>query len=181
MNLPNKITLTRMAMIPVFVVVLFSDFKYARLIGTIIFALAAATDGIDGHIARKTNQITTFGKFMDPLADKILVSTAFISLVELGNVSSWIVSLILAREFAITGFRTIAVSNGKTIAASPLGKIKTITQMVSIILLLLNNPFFKNYNIPMDQIILYIALFFTLLSGFDYIYKNKNVLMSEVE
>ncbi len=109
------------------------------------------------------------------LADKILVATAFICLVELGNVSAWIVSLILAREFAITGFRTIAVSSGKTIAASSLGKIKTATQMIAIILLLLNNPIFNKYNIPLDKIMLYIALFFTLLSGFDYIYKNKEV------
>lgn len=175
MNLPNKITLTRMAMIPIFVLALFSNMEYARYIGTLIFAIAAFTDGIDGYIARKTGQVTTFGKFMDPLADKILVATAFICLVELGNVSAWIVSLILAREFAITGFRTIAVSSGKTIAASSLGKIKTATQMIAIILLLLNNPIFNKYNIPLDKIMLYIALFFTLLSGFDYIYKNKEV------
>lgn len=176
MNLPNKITLTRMAMIPVFVIILFSDLKYARYLGTLVFAIAALTDGIDGHIARTTGQVTTFGKFMDPLADKILVATAFICLVELGNVSAWIVSLILAREFAITGFRTIAVSSGKTIAASPLGKIKTATQMIAIILLLLENPFFNKYGIPLDKVMLYIALFFTLLSGVDYIYKNKEVL-----
>lgn len=175
MNLPNKITLTRMAMIPIFVLALFSNMEYARYIGTLIFAIAAFTDGIDGYIARKTGQVTTFGKFMDPLADKILVATAFICLVELGNVSAWIVSLILAREFAITGFRTIAVSSGKTIAASSLGKIKTATQMIAIILLLLNNPIFNKYNIPLDKTMLYIALFFTLLSGFDYIYKNKEV------
>ena len=175
MNLPNKITIARVCMIPVFVVVLFSGIENAKYIATLIFAIAALTDGIDGHIARKTNQITTFGKFMDPLADKLLVSTALISMVEIGTIPAWVVSLIIAREFAITGFRTIAVSSGITIAASSLGKVKTATQMVSIILLLLGNPIFKKFNIPMDQIMLYIALFFTLLSGVDYINKNKGV------
>lgn len=175
MNLPNKITIARICMIPLFVIVLFSNLTYSKYIATLIFAIAAATDGIDGHIARKHNLITTFGKFMDPLADKMLVSTALISMVELGIVKAWVVSLIIAREFAITGFRTIAVSSGVTIAASSLGKIKTTTQMVSIILLLLGNPIFSRINIPMDQIMLYISLFFTLLSGIDYINKNKNV------
>ena len=162
-------------MIPIFLIVYFSDIKNAQVIATVIFAVAALTDGIDGHIARKYNQITTFGKFMDPLADKLLVSTALIVLVQVGKVPAWIVSLIIAREFAITGFRTIAVSSGVTIAASSLGKVKTMTQMTSIILLLLNNPILRTYNIPLDMILLYIALFFTLLSGIEYIYKNKAV------
>lgn len=175
MNLPNKITITRVCMIPIFLIVYFSDIKNAQVIATVIFAVAALTDGIDGHIARKYNQITTFGKFMDPLADKLLVSTALIVLVQVGKVPAWIVSLIIAREFAITGFRTIAVSSGVTIAASSLGKVKTMTQMTSILLLLLNNPILRTYNIPLDMILLYIALFFTLLSGIEYIYKNKAV------
>lgn len=175
MNLPNKITIARIFMIPIFVLVIFSNLNNARYIATLIFALAAFTDGLDGYIARKTGQVTTFGKFMDPLADKMLVSTAMISMVELGTIPAWVVSLIIAREFAITGFRTIAVSSGVTIAASSLGKIKTVTQMAAIILLLLGNPIFNRFNIPLDNIMLYVALFFTLLSGIDYIYKNKTV------
>ena len=175
MNLPNKITIARIFMIPIFVLVIFSNLNNARYIATLIFAVAAFTDGLDGYIARKTGQVTTFGKFMDPLADKMLVSTAMISMVELGTIPAWVVSLIIAREFAITGFRTIAVSSGVTIAASSLGKIKTVTQMAAIILLLLGNPIFNRFNIPLDNIMLYVALFFTLLSGIDYIYKNKTV------
>ena len=120
--------------------------------------------------------ITNFGKFVDPLADKILVSAALISLVELGKVPGWVVVVIIAREFAISGFRIIAASEGITIAASPLGKIKTITQLLAIILLLLNNFPFYLLNLPIDTILLYISLFFTVVSGIDYIYKNRSTL-----
>ncbi len=177
MNLPNKITIGRILMIPIFMFTFLSDkVPYGQTIGAVIFAIAAFTDGLDGHIARSRNQITTFGKFMDPLADKLLTSAAFISLVEVGKVKAWVVILILAREFFITGFRTLAVSEGITIAASKLGKIKTVTQILAIILLMTDGLFFS---FPIDQIMLYLALFFTLVSGFDYIYKNKAVFKNE--
>lgn len=176
MNLANKITLARVLLIPIFMLVLFSNFPNNTYIAAIIFTIAAATDGLDGYIARSRNQITTFGKFIDPLADKLLVSTALISMIQLGKVPAWIVVIIIAREFTITGFRTIAVSEGITIAASPLGKIKTITQLVSIILLLINNFPFRFVNLPLDMIMLYLSLFFTIISGIDYIYKNRHIL-----
>ena len=172
MNLANKITITRVFLIPVFMVILFSNFPNSNYIAALIFTIAAATDGLDGYIARSRNQITTFGKFVDPLADKLLVSTALISMVQLGKVPAWIVVIIIAREF------TIAVSEGITIAASSLGKIKTVTQLVAIILILIDNYPFRKMGFPLDKIMLYIALLFTIISGIDYIYKNKHVLKS---
>lgn len=178
MNLANKITIIRVLMIPIFMAVLFSNLNQSNYLAGLIFTIASATDGLDGYIARSRNQITTFGKFIDPLADKLLVSTALISLIQLDKVPAWIVVIIIAREFTITGFRTIAVSEGITIAASPLGKIKTITQLLAIVTILIDNFPFRYINIPFDTIMLYISLIFTLLSGVDYIYKNKHVLTS---
>lgn len=176
MNLANKITLLRVLMIPLFMIILFSDFSNSTYIAALIFTIASATDGIDGYIARSRGQVTTFGKFIDPLADKLLVSTALISLVQLGKVPAWIVVIIIAREFTITGFRIIAASEGITIAASSLGKIKTITQLIAIISLLIDNFPFRLINFSFDIIMLYISLFFTVVSGVDYLYKNKHVL-----
>lgn len=176
MNLANKITLLRVFMIPIFMIVLFSDFNNSSYIAALIFAIASATDGLDGYIARSRGQVTTFGKFIDPLADKLLVSTALISMVQLGKVPAWIVVIIIAREFTITGFRIIAASEGITIAASSLGKIKTITQLIAVISLLIDNFPFRLINFPFDIIMLYTSLFFTVLSGVDYLYKNRHVL-----
>ena len=176
MNLANKITLLRVLLIPIFMIVLFSGFTSSSYIAALIFTIASATDGLDGYIARSRNQVTTFGKFVDPLADKLLVSTALISMVELSKISAWIVVLIIAREFTITGFRIIAASEGITIAASSLGKIKTITQLVAIISLLINNYPFRLVNFPFDTIMLYTSLTFTIISGIDYISKNRDVL-----
>lgn len=181
MNLANKITLARVLMIPIFMFILFSNLNNASVIAAIIFIIASITDGIDGYIARSRNQITTLGKFIDPLADKLLVSAALISLVELGKISAWITVLIIAREFTITGFRIIAASKGITIAASPLGKIKTSTQLIAIVLILINNFPFYFINFPLDKIMTYIALFFTLVSGVDYLYRNKKVLATKDE
>lgn len=176
MNLANKITLMRVLMIPIFIVILLSNLKGGNYIAAIIFAVASLTDSLDGYIARSKNLVTTFGKFVDPLADKLLVSSALICLIEIGKIPAWIVIIIIAREFTITGFRTIAASEGITIAASPLGKIKTITQLIAIIALLLNNFPFRYVNFPFDIVMMYISLFFTVMSGIDYIYKNRHVL-----
>lgn len=176
MNLANRITLIRVLLIPIFMIILFSDIPNSYYIAALIFAIASATDALDGYIARSRNQITTFGKFVDPLADKLLVSAALISLVGLGRIPAWIVVVIIGREFTITGFRTIAVSENITIAASSLGKIKTITQLIAIIFLLLKNYPFSLIGFPFDMIMLYISLIFTIVSGIDYIYKNKTVL-----
>ncbi|WP_353095248.1 CDP-diacylglycerol--glycerol-3-phosphate 3-phosphatidyltransferase [Tissierella praeacuta] len=176
MNLANKITIFRVFLVPIFMIVLYSSLPYSTYLAAAIFIIASLTDTLDGYIARSRNMVTNFGKFVDPLADKVLVSAALISLVELGKIPGWVVVLIIAREFTITGFRIIAASEGITIAASPLGKIKTITQLVAIIALLLNNFPFNLINFSFDYIMLYISLFFTIISGVDYIYKNKSAL-----
>lgn len=175
MNLANKLTIFRIILVPVFMFFLLLDINYGQYIAGIIFVVAALTDMLDGHIARSRNLITTFGKFMDPLADKLLVSAALISLVELDKVPAWIVVIIIAREFAITGLRVLAASGGITIAASWWGKVKTITQMIAIVLILFNNYPFIIFNIPLDKITIYLATIFTVISGIDYIYVNRKI------
>ncbi|KNF08881.1 CDP-diacylglycerol--glycerol-3-phosphate 3-phosphatidyltransferase PgsA [Gottschalkia purinilytica] len=178
MNLANKLTIGRIFLIPIFMFFLLVNIPYGDYIAVGIFILAATTDSLDGYIARSRNQVTKFGKFMDPLADKLLVSAALISLVEMNKLSSWVVVVIIAREFAITGLRVIAASEGITIAASWWGKFKTITQIVAIVSLLLDNFPFSMINFPFDKIAIALALIFTIVSGVDYIYKNKEVFLS---
>lgn len=173
MNLPNKLTMLRIIAIPVFIVVLMMEYRYAA---TIIFILAAITDMLDGHIARKYNLVSNFGKLMDPLADKLLVMSALVCLVELGDIAAWMTVVILAREFAVTGLRQVAVEKGIVIAAGVTGKIKTITQMIAIPLLLLDNWPFNYIGIPMDQIFLWIAVAMTIISGTEYFVKNRQLL-----
>ena len=168
MNLANKITIFRMIMVPVFLLVISLNFKYGVYVATAIFIIAALSDTLDGYIARSRNQVTTFGKFMDPLADKLIVTSALVSLVEMGSIPAWAVMIIIAREFAVTGFRTIAVSEGIVIAASPWGKAKTVTQMIAIVAALLNIPYY--------WILVVLAVILTLISGVDYFVKNKQVL-----
>ena len=175
MNLPNKLTILRVAMIPFFVLfMLFPVMGEAdKWIALVLFIVASLTDMLDGHIARKYNLITNFGKFMDPLADKLLVCSALICLVELGRIASWIVIVIIAREFIISGFRLVASDNGIVIAASWWGKIKTVSQMVMIILLIGD---FGGVFTMLEQVFIYIALILTVISLIDYIAKNKQVL-----
>lgn len=172
MNLPNKITLMRIILIPVFIVVLMLGYHYAS---AIIFIVAAASDAVDGHLARKWNLVTNFGKIMDPLADKLLVFSALICLVQLGDVPAWMVIIILARELTITSLRSIAASEGIVIAAGMSGKIKTVFQMVAIPLLLLQNRPFSYLGIPVDQIMLWAAVIMTLYSGIEYIIQNRQL------
>lgn len=176
MNLANKLTLSRIIMIPFFVFFLLKGTPFDMMIAGIIFIVASLTDFLDGYIARSRNLVTNFGKFMDPLADKLLVMSAFIGLVELQIVPSWIVIAILAREFVVSIFRAIAAADGIVIAASKIAKYKTTTQMIAIILLCFGNFPFESFNIPMDQIFLYLCAILTILSGVDYILKNKDVL-----
>lgn len=167
MNIANKLTVVRIALVPIFVVSIMLS-PSDSLIPLLIFSIASFTDFLDGHLARKHNLVTTFGKFLDPVADKLLTLSAFIMLIEKSQIPAWGVCVIVSREIAITGFRVIAASSGKTIAASSFGKIKTITQIFSIILLLLN--------IEYAIYLFYIAVIFTLLSGIEYFIKNKDVL-----
>lgn len=176
MNLANKITIIRIFMVPVFMVFLLHQIPYGDYIAAFIFILAASTDSLDGYIARSRNQITNFGKFMDPLADKLLVSAALISLSSMGEISAWVVVIIIAREFTISVLRAVAAAEGHVIAASVWGKLKTISQIVAISLILLDNFPFRYINIPMDIIILWVAVVLTVISGIDYIRVNKSFL-----
>ena len=175
MNLANKLTMLRILMIPVFIAVLVyskdRDIVY-RYIALGIFIIASVTDALDGYVARKYNMITDFGKLMDPLADKILVSSALIILIELGSISSWIVSIVIAREFIISGIRLIATEKNIIIAASPLGKLKTVSQMLSVILMLLSIEAISF----ITDISVWLMCILSVVSLLDYIIKNKKVL-----
>ncbi|MGO1579821.1 MAG: CDP-diacylglycerol--glycerol-3-phosphate 3-phosphatidyltransferase [Peptoniphilaceae bacterium] len=172
MNIANKLTFLRILMVPLFVFIMYMNFDGARIVATVIFSIASFTDFLDGYLARKNNLVTNFGKFADPLADKILVCAALICLTEIGDIPGWGVIIIIAREFAVTGFRIIAASENITIAASNLGKLKTVTQLISIIILLTNITNIYNFGL----FIFYIAVLFTIISGADYFIKNKSVL-----
>ena len=192
MNLANKLTMIRIFLVPVFLVfITVKDIPYGSIIATVIFIIASLTDQLDGYIARSRNQITNFGKFMDPLADKLLVTAALVSLVELKLVAGWAVVIILAREFAVSGLRTLAASDGIVIAASWWGKIKTVTQMIAILLLLLkvnintsanaisfvnNNSFLSGFFTYVPETIMFIAVLITIISGIDYFAKNRHVI-----
>lgn len=188
MNLPNKITVSRILLIPVFVIIMMIEMESTvqlfgaeiplnHFIGALIFIFASATDWVDGYYARKLNLVTNFGKFLDPLADKLLVSAALILLVELGLAPAWVVIIIISREFAVTGLRLILAGQGEVVAANQLGKIKTWTQIVAISALLLHNTIFTMMGVPFDDIMLYISLFFTVWSGWDYFWLNRRVLL----
>ena len=173
-NVPNQLTIARICMIPLVVVlILWVPKPLGNILSMIVFILACLTDAADGYIARRYNYITTFGKFMDPLADKLLVISAMICLVDLGRLESWIVILIIAREFIISGFRLIAVEKGVVIAANFWGKIKTISQMLMVILMLGN---FGGFLSLAAQILKWISLVLTLVSLVTYLIQNRNVL-----
>lgn len=191
MNLPNKLTVFRMILIVPFVALLLGGFEgwgwfcalfhgvleYTDFFALAIFGIASLTDLLDGKIARKYNLITNFGKFMDPLADKLLVCSALICLVETGQLASWIVILIIAREFIISGFRLVASDNGVVIAASYWGKFKTTFQMLMVIVLILDIPH-PAFTV-IGQILTWIALILTVVSLVDYVVKNKEVLREQ--
>ena len=175
MNLPNKLTIARVIMIPFFLVFLMTDFfEAARYVALAIFIIASLTDMLDGKIARKYNLVTNFGKFMDPLADKLLVSAAMICMIELGMLPAWVVIIIIAREFIISGFRLIAAEKNVVIAAGMSGKIKTTVQMIMCCLLIARLPF--NFMRYVEQVFIYAALVLTVYSLIVYLVQNKDVL-----
>lgn len=177
MNLPNKLTMLRIILIPFFIILLMKGYYYSS---GILFILASITDTLDGHIARKYNLITNFGKIMDPLADKLLVTSAMICLVELGEVAGWMIIVILAREFIITGLRAVAAGEGIIIAAGTSGKIKTVLQMVALSVILLRNwPFSYFTTLPIGHYLLWLAVIVTIYSGVEYIVKNKQVFSAK--
>lgn len=176
MNLPNKLTIARIISVPFFIAAYLFGYY---ILAFVLFIAASLTDMLDGKIARKYNLVTNFGKIMDPLADKILVYSAFCLMVEDGTVPGWMLIVILAREFAIAGMRTVAASDGTVIAAGMSGKIKTVLQMIAVPLLLLtaaidNLDVFYYFNLA-GQIFLWASLIMTVYSGVEYIIKNKNV------
>lgn len=178
LNLPNTITLIRIGMIPLIMFFLLLPIPGKYLISAIIFVLASATDGLDGHIARSRNLVTTLGKFLDPLADKLLILATLICLIPMGKVGAVAVVLILTREIVITGFRAIAADKGVVIAASYFGKFKTVSQIVSITYILLAAHFVA---MPawIGTVLLWIAVVITVLSGADYMYKGKDLLTDD--
>ena len=178
MNLPNKLTLLRILLIPVFVILMLSQVSNFFLISCVIFIIASITDFLDGKIARKYNLVTDFGKFMDPLADKLLVLSALICMIEYDLVAGWMVIIIVARELTVSILRAIAADNGKVIAASGGGKIKTTSQMIAIILLLIGANYSNSQIVFVGTIAMYIATIFTLYSGIDYLYKNRELFMN---
>ncbi|AZU61554.1 CDP-diacylglycerol--glycerol-3-phosphate 3-phosphatidyltransferase [Neobacillus mesonae] len=189
MNIPNRITVSRILLIPIFLIIMLVPFDWGEIhllgadipvthfIGALIFIIASTTDWVDGHYARKYNLVTNMGKFLDPLADKLLVSSALIVLVELQDLyaPSWIVILIISREFAVTGLRLLLAGEGEVVAANMLGKIKTWTQIIAISVILLHNIIFAMIPFRFDILSLWVALFFTVWSGWDYFAKNLHV------
>ena len=174
MNLPNSLTLARIFLVPLLVVVLLTKFEGAvifgvgkELVGAGIFALAALTDWLDGFLARRRKQVTTFGQLMDPLADKLLITAALVSLVQMGLAPAWIVAVILGREFGVTVLRSVAYGRGVTIPASPLGKVKMMSEVIAILLLILGREFLQHFFV-LGQIALWVVLVTALASAADY-------------
>ncbi|HOQ37823.1 MAG TPA: CDP-diacylglycerol--glycerol-3-phosphate 3-phosphatidyltransferase [Acetivibrio sp.] len=200
MNLPNKLTISRILLVPIFLLIIvpipdwiinssFLSFmspqleavnhfikNYGNYIAAFLFFVAASTDGLDGYIARKRKQVTRFGKFLDPIADKLLVAAALIALVERDELSTWAAVIIIGREFMITGLRLVAASDGIVIAASKWGKIKTVTQIIAILAVLMKYYVNKLFGFPLEMYLMFIAIVATIYSAYDYIVKNAAVI-----
>lgn len=176
MNLPNKLTIARMCMVPLFMAALMMNTDMSRIAAAVIFALASLTDMLDGQIARKYNMITNFGKLMDPLADKVLTAAAMICLVELGDLAAWIAILIIFREYLITGLRSVAASENIVVAANIWGKVKTVCQMIALMLLMLKPQIVALCGVNVGLWLMYVAVILTVYSGLDYVLKlNKQI------
>ena len=176
MNTPNKLTILRIILIPIFVVLYYINFDGWFYWSAAIFIIAAITDTIDGQLARRTGQVTDCGKFADPIADKLLVMSALLILMEWGKIPAWLSIILLGREFIISGFRLVAAGKGNVIAAGIAGKIKTVTQLVAISIMLLDDPIEKWTGIPVGLILLYISAALSIWSCAEYIIKNKDAL-----
>lgn len=179
MNTANKITLVRIALIPIFIFFFLTNYvPYSRYIAAAVFAIAAITDHIDGRIARKYNQITDFGKFIDPLADKILVTSALIAMLETDMLGAVPVIIIIAREFIVTGLRTVAVSSGRVIAAAASGKLKTAMQLVMLLYLMLMQELFATFMWldVLGQCLVWLTVAVTVYSGIEYLVKNRDII-----
>ena len=179
MNLANKLTILRVILVPIFIAFMTIDALWAKIVGLLIFIIASLTDMLDGQIARKRNMITTFGKFADPLADKMLTTAAFLVFMQQGIIGAWPVFIILVREFAVSGIRLAAAAEGEVIAASFWGKFKTVTQMLSIVvgIILMCIPQIPlNITTLIIQILVWICVVFTVISGVEYVVKNWKLM-----
>ena len=177
MNLPNKLTLFRVILVPLFLIFLLYDVAGFDWLALITFVVASLTDLIDGKIARKYNLVTNFGKFADPLADKLLVSAALIGFCAMGRLNPWFVFIIIAREFIVTGLRIVAISSGKVIAAGMSGKIKTVLQMVGLTIMLFDEIYMiKIFGISLSYVVMIAAVIMTVYSGCEYIIQNKSLI-----
>lgn len=176
MNTPNKLTVLRMILVPVFMVLMMFNNFTCQMAGLLVFIVASATDWLDGYLARRDNLVTMFGKFMDPLADKMLTTAALLILMERGYISSWVLLIVLGREFVVAGIRLAAVGEGKVIAASWWGKVKTVAQMIAIIvsIILMNIPGFNAY--VLINVLIWISTILTLVAGIEYVVKNKDFI-----
>jgi CDP-diacylglycerol---glycerol-3-phosphate 3-phosphatidyltransferase len=178
MNLPNSLTLVRIFLIPLLVVVLLTKFDGKELVGAAIFGVAALTDWLDGFLARRRQQVTTFGQLMDPLADKLLVTAALISLVQMDLAPAWMVAVILGRELGVTMLRSVAYSRGITIPASPLGKVKMMSQVVAILLLILGREYLQDF-VVLGSVALWVVVITALVSAADYYRRFAKIQSSQ--
>lgn len=181
MNTPNRLTLLRIVLIPIFVVFALLRAQWAQYVALLIYILACITDMLDGRIARARNLVTNFGKFADPIADKLLVMAALVVLVASGRMPAWVCIVMLAREFIISGLRLVAAGNGRVIAAGKLGKLKTVFQMSATIALMLLVPvtgraLLGRFGVVLANVLMYIATFLTIVSGAEYILNNRDCI-----
>ncbi|MBQ4611673.1 MAG: CDP-diacylglycerol--glycerol-3-phosphate 3-phosphatidyltransferase [Clostridia bacterium] len=176
MNLPNKLTLIRICLVPLFIACFYIDAPWALYVAAVIFVAAFITDIADGHLARSRNLVTNFGKLMDPIADKLLTASALIMLTAKGMLGPIAAIIIIAREFLISGFRLVSAGSGVVIAANWLGKIKTITQAVAMVLVMLQDLVLRIFGFRLDVWMVWISVFFTVISAWDYIVKNRKCI-----
>lgn len=175
MNIANSLTILRIFLIPLFVFVLLNRIPYGDYLAALVFIAAALTDSLDGYLARKLHQVTKLGIILDPLADKLLITAALISLVELGAMPGWIAIVILGREFAVSGLRAVKAEEGIIIPASKMGKTKTVVQVIAVLLLILQSSYQHIISLPLGEWAMYIAVIITVVSGIEYFYRFRMV------